>query len=55
MANNLGRVNAPTATATIRKNGVAQSAKSASVVPFYQYFSQGKSTIAPPARWITRK
>lgn len=55
MANTLGRVRPPTATATVKKNGIAQSARSGAMIPFYNYFGQGKSTIAPPAKWLTRK
>jgi len=55
MANTLGSIKAPSATATIRKNGVAAATKSGAMIPFYRVFGQGKSTPAPPAKWLTRK
>lgn len=55
MANNLGSVKPPSATATVRKNGVAQATRSGAMIPFYKYFKQTKMTVAPPAKWLTRK
>ena len=55
MANNLGQVQPVAATATVKKNQIAQQTRSGAVIPFYAYFSNGKNTVAPPAKWLTRK
>jgi hypothetical protein len=55
MANNLGAMKPVAATATIKKNKVTQLATSGAVIPFFNFFKQGANTIAPPAKWITRR